>query len=939
MSHTIGASVLTTQSVGTSSAEYACLHKIPHSIWRSNGEWLLGKKSDLRLFDISTRVRSAGSGKRRVNTTCQIRNTLQEKLGGLIKGKDGKVTVTGTVILQRKNVLDLNSQLAAVADTASELLQQKVKLQLVSVDIDPETQDGRRSEWSSLEKWILTLDPITADKGTRYSVHFTLDEGFGTPGALIMNNNHLSEFFLQSVTLEMPDKSEIYFACNSWVYGGTRIFFANKVYLPSDTPAGLAILRGEELHNLQGDGTGERQEKDRIYDYDFYNDLGDADTGEENARPVLGGSETHTYPRRCRTGRRRLLADPNSESRASLLKGIYIPRDEQFGHLKQSDFLTATLQSFVRVVIPILQGILKGKSDFKSINEIRDLYTRGLSFAASGFQQLSPEEIAGQLKSRLQVIAELTDGTSTDSSILKFPPPQIIQADGFAWFEDDEFARQRLSGLNPVVIERLKVFPPESGLDPKIYGPLTSSITAEHIEGNLDGLTIKQALDQSKLFIVDYHDIYLPYLEKINALEGKAYASRTVFFLNDEGSLELIAIELTLPPDNKGEKPISRVFTRPPPGKNDYLWLLAKAHACINDAGYHELVSHWLRTHACIEPFIIATHRQLSSLHPLHLLLTPHFKNTMNINSFARQSLINYNASNSPVMTGIIEGAFTPGKYCLEMSSAVYKEWRFDEQGLPADLIKRGIAEYDSSSKHGLRLCIEDYPFAVDGLDIWDSIQSWVKEYLSIYYKDDKAVQEDTELQTWWKEIRTIGHGDKVNENWWVAMQSLVDLEKVLVTIIWVTSAHHAAVNFGQYAYMGFMPNMPTMARKLIPEVGTAEYDELLKDPEAFYLKMVSTPVQTTIVMATLEVLSKHASDEEYLGQRTTPNWTSDERVIAAFNRFTGRLNAVEEDIKSRNANPELRNRFGSAQIPYTLLNPTSATGLTGRGVPNSISI
>jgi linoleate 9S-lipoxygenase len=63
--------------------------------------------------------------------------------------------------------------------------------------------------------------------------------------------------------------------------------------------------RQEELKTLRGDGTGERKEWERIYDYDVYNDLGEPDSKPQLARQILGGSSDFPYPRRGRTGRRK----------------------------------------------------------------------------------------------------------------------------------------------------------------------------------------------------------------------------------------------------------------------------------------------------------------------------------------------------------------------------------------------------------------------------------------------------------------------------------------------------------------------------------------------------------------------------------------------------------------------------------------------------------
>lgn len=132
----------------------------------------------------------------------------------------------------------------------------------------------------------------------------------------------------------------------------------------------------------------------------------------------------------------------------------------------------------------------------------------------------------------------------------------------------------------------------------------------------------------------------------------------------------------------------------------------------------------------------------------------------------------------------------------------------------------RGLAVPDLNTSHGIRLLIEDYPYAVDGLEIWTAITTWVDEYCSFYYPTNDLIHSDSELQSWWSELRTVGHGDKKRESWWPKMQTRAELIQTCTTIIWVASALHAAVNFGQYPYAGYLPNRPTISRRFMPEPG-----------------------------------------------------------------------------------------------------------------------
>lgn len=170
-------------------------------------------------------------------------------------------------------------------------------------------------------------------------------------------------------------------------------------------------------------------------------------------------------------------------------------------------------------------------------------------------------------------------------------------------------------------------------------------------------------------------------------------------------------------------------------------------------------------------------------------------------------------------------------------------------------------------------------------------------------------------------------------------MQALDDLIQSCTIIIWTASALHAAVNFGQYPYGGYLPNRPATSRRFIPEPPSADYDELETDPEKAFLKTVTPQLQSVLGISLIEILSRHSADEVFLGQRDTPEWTTDDVALDAFEKFGEDLREIEGRILEMNLDEKLKNRNGPAKMPYTLLYPSSEIGLTGRGIPNSVSI
>ncbi|KMT03105.1 hypothetical protein BVRB_8g196630 [Beta vulgaris subsp. vulgaris] len=580
------------------------------------------------------------------------------------------------------------------------------------------------------------------------------------------------------------------------------------------------------------------------------------------------------------------------EDQPSMFKSVYVPRDERFSGLKQEEFGFSTLKARLHSVVPALwTKFLDVDHDFPYMTAVNLLFNEG--------ESNNPEMVHhGTVQDSLpHVIRQVSDETD---HILRFELPQSFQRDGFSWFKDEEFARQTLAGMNPLSIKCLKKedWPLKSKLDPNIYGPPESALKVELVENEIKGsITFDEALKQNKLFIIDYHDAFLPYVNKVSEMEDRnLYGSRTLFIYDGE-TLKPIAIELTRPPYFDGKiqhKQWKEVFVPRTSATRGWLWKLAKAHVLAHDSSYHQLISH-----------------------------------------------------------------------CIYGS-----DWRFDREALPEDLKSRGMAVEDSNARHGWKLTIDDYPYAKDGLDLWFILKKWVEDYVHHYYgwdKENKLLENDKELHAWWEDIKTVGHGDKKNETWWPTLETLEGLIDILTTIIWVTSGHHAAVNFGQYAYAGYFPNRPTITRTKMPTEGRVppakadehkgkdkdkdkdtdkekekeqeQWEAFLKNPEKTLLRCFPSQRQAATVMLVLDVLSSHSSEEEYLGQYIRPSWEVVPEIKEAFMRFKDGLHKLEEKINDRNKDEDLKHRCGAGILPYELLKPSSVQGVTGMGVPNSISI
>lgn len=519
--------------------------------------------------------------------------------------------------------------------------------------------------------------------------------------------------------------------------------------------------------------------------------------------------------------------------------------------------------------------------------------------------------------------------------VAKWPLPLVRDLRKVSWQTDEEVGRQAVAGCNPFTIQIAddKLW---EGEEPEV------TVTDENVAGLLDGLTLQQAIGNGKLFYQDYHtvlaDDIVPQVEGLRREEGSdrvgyQYAGRGFFYKSDETkALSVVAIELQDPATRA-----VRVFS--PTKDKPEVWELAKAVYSTLDAAVHQVVSHFGETHATMEPFAIATRRQLSALHPVFQLMQPHFRYTLAINANARSSLINAG--------GIVETVFTPGPFSMAFSAGVYEAtWKFKEQGLPYDLEARGLA----SLQHGIpKPVLEDFPYAEDGLLVWNAIEEYFGKYLRLYYCDKGSngklkVTDDEELVNWYKEIQEEGHPDVAKDGWF-ELKDIESLRNILATMAWIGSAHHAAVNFGQYGYTGYMPNKASYIAHAIPKPDTDEEKALLDDYEFKFLETLSDPVRAVKTMLIVKLLSSHARDEVYLVSEN--DWILDPQAKRLQGEFIQALKDAEATMHQRNQTlgRASRARHSPAGVSYELLYPsgsevnTSNQGVTGRGIPYSVSI
>ncbi|MBX2865608.1 MAG: lipoxygenase [Leptolyngbyaceae cyanobacterium MAG.088] len=453
-----------------------------------------------------------------------------------------------------------------------------------------------------------------------------------------------------------------------------------------------------------------------------------------------------------------------------------------------------------------------------------------------------------------------------------------LPAIAYTYEMDEVFASLQVAGPNPVMIERLT--------QPEPNFPVTDS-HYQAVMGASDSLAA--AYGEGRLYLANYGILNGAINGAFPEEQKYLYAPFALFAVPQEGDRRLrpVAIQCGQNPD---EFPILT------PNSNPYAWLCAKTMVQIADANFHEAVTHLARTHLFIGPFAIATHRQLRDSHPVSLLLRPHFQGMLAINNAAQEKLIAPGGGVNKILASTIDASRV-------FAVLGVQTYGFNAAMLPQQLQQRGVDDTDS---------LPIYPYRDDGILIWQAIHDWVNDYLTLYYADDVAVQQDTSLQAWAQELsdyhggRVIDFGEAEGR-----LQTLTYLIDAITLIIFTASAQHAAVNFPQKDIMSYAPAMPTAGYAELQDLG----EHTTKED---YLSLLPPLNQAQEQLKLLHLLgSAHFTQ---LGQYED-NHFLDSKVQVPLECFQNRLNEITDTIHERNCN----------RPPYEYLLP--------KNIPQSINI
>jgi arachidonate 15-lipoxygenase len=223
----------------------------------------------------------------------------------------------------------------------------------------------------------------------------------------------------------------------------------------------------------------------------------------------------------------------------------------------------------------------------------------------------------------------------------------------------------------------------------------------------------------------------------------------------------------------------------------------------------------------------------------------------------------------------------------IGISAAFYQEWRLDEAAFPVEIASRKMDDSE---------VLPHYPFRDDGMLIWNSVQKFVDEYIALYYQSPEELAQDQELQNWAREL-AANEGGRV-AGMPARIETAAQLSGILSTVIYTCAPLHSALNFAQYEYIGYVPNMPYAAYHPIPENGGMDKETLMKILPPY--EQAALQLKWTEILTSYHYARLGHYDEKF----------EDPEAQAVIERFRQDLAVVEQKIEQRNRGRPLAYKY-----------------------------
>lgn len=460
------------------------------------------------------------------------------------------------------------------------------------------------------------------------------------------------------------------------------------------------------------------------------------------------------------------------------------------------------------------------------------------------------------------------------------------------WQEDKYFTQRRLAGTCPHFLRKvvlkgsngMKFKTLRSYLNRKFNWDHQISITVNEY------ISLQEAATEGRLFVL-HHEEYFEIPEVLDILDINPFDDHklfenvspiALFVLNHEKELKVVAIQ-------KHYTSESEVVT---PNQEDPVlkkqWLLAKGFVDIVDMVICQVKCHLLDTHLTQENFCNLFRRHLGTRHPLYDLIESHCEGTTPVGALGITSLIDENR--------FLHKLFHIGHTGTRMLiNNFYQKQHYDDIDFPMLLKKRGLDDVEQ---------FRYYPYLEDGKEVWDDIVKFANKFVDMYYKNDRSIVEDWELQGFVNEVSADGdapNGAKY-KGFPNKFSTTKDLKTFLTRFIWLPVQH--AVNSA--------PLMPNGA--YVPIAPTKIYFDPRPEAKTNYAYNLPNATATMTQTALTIILSSIRVNRLFDYSKRM----SDQKARCLVQDTYSRLHKCTQDIlEARN-----KKRFENGDLTYQYLEP-----------------